>query len=310
MRVYVGVIASGGGAYDAMKAAWLAHVPAPDDGGDFRVDVEFLYGAPAPGGESASSRDRSYDDVPESLVPGVLDKTLRAFRDALAATRDGGYDFFVRTNLSSWYHWAALKTFLESCPSLGLAAGFSPGRDHLSGCNLVVSRDVAEELVRAPYPRRDLDDLETSSVILQTLGIAPRWVSRVDLVYDAAVIVHGRARDAFHVRLKHFDRRADVALVRALVDAYDPGVPTSETVDRALAACGLPGRCTYGPFRRRGRRVRRPRPPRPSSIPRPPSCGRSGPRAASSRSRAPSWSSSGPARARRSRWRRWTSTRT
>ena len=228
MRVAVLVIASPG--YDAFAALWARHAArAPPE-----FAVRFLVTREADG---VPGLNWVFEGVEESTVPGILDKTLLAFRRAL----DEDFDVVVRTNMSSFYHWPALRAFLDASPSRGLAAGLSPDRSHLSGCNLVLSRDVVEHVLahRPELDRADLDDVALSAVLLRDFD--PTWVPRLEFtVVTAPMTRSGRCRallrldgdsaHVFHVRLKTPGARDfDVDNFRALVEAYDPGLSLEAT---------------------------------------------------------------------------------
>lgn len=231
MRVLVLVIASRGEAYDAMRKAWDAH--RPPDG----VDVRFLYG----GGlekrrsETYGGREVTYD-IPESVTPGGLDKTVRYLAEEQELEEK--YQYVVRTNLSSWFHWARLLDWLADKPRRRFAAGYSPCGTHLSGCNLTLSADLANRLATATLNRDLLDDIAWSPWIFANAArVDP--VPRVDLVYESSVILHGQAAAAWHVRLKHADRQLDVRLLESLARQYDPKTDVFAIVEVAAHSIGF-----------------------------------------------------------------------
>lgn len=228
MRVLVLVIASHGEAYDGMRRAWDVHLRAAPA----CIDARFLYGS---GGSGVFDTDVVYEDVPECIVPGALDKTVRFLKDLSAE----GYDYVVRTNLSSWFHWDRLVAWLRGRPRAGFAAGFSPAdRTHLTGCNLTLSRDLAAGLASAPLDRGLVDDLAWSPWLFSAAAVV-ECVPRLDLVYDDHVYLHGDVDAAWHVRLKHTDRDLDVALMDFLAREYDPGQDVAAHAVAALRAVGL-----------------------------------------------------------------------
>ena len=229
MRVLVLVIASRGPAYDAMRRAWARHASARPAG----WRVAWLYGEPSePGAEPSEPGDFVARGVRECITPGALDKTVAALRELL--TDD--YDYVLRTNLSSWFHWRLLAEHLAGCPRARYAAGYSPDGSHLSGCGLLMSRDVAARLAKASLDRGLVDDLAWSAWLARTRDIDIEWTPRIDLVYDDAVLLHpspaAAAGSAWQVRLKHHDRALDARLLELLVAGYDPGAG-------ALSQCEL-----------------------------------------------------------------------
>ena len=237
MRVLVLVLASRGGAYDGMRRAWSAARARAPPG----VTVRFLYGGDGDGGGGDGGDgddgdgDVVYDDIPETIVPGALDKTVRFLS---AANVVDAYDYVVRTNLSSWFHWARLLAWLRDQPRTGFAAGYSPDGTHLSGCNLTLSRDLAKKLATAPLDRGLVDDL-AGSPWLFAYATHLETVPRLDLVYDASVLFHGDAASGWHVRLKHTNRDIDVALLDQLVHSYDPDADLLSQVRLAIYFAGL-----------------------------------------------------------------------
>lgn len=230
MRVLVLIIASHGTEYESLKAEWTAHVDAHCPTG---VDVRFLYGVNdplMPEDYAWSDRDLVYP-VKESTYgavgcrSGVLDKTL------LALKNHDGYDYVVRTNLSSWYHFDKLLRFLEAAPRKRFAAGFSPTKDHLSGCNIIVSGDVAADLAAYGAYGRDLDDLEISKA-LSRMGVSATWVPRIDILNKGGIVPHEEHEQSFHVRLKQPNRADDASCFRALTAVYAPSDTAWGTVKR------------------------------------------------------------------------------
>lgn len=228
MRVLVLVIASRGAAYDAMRVAWGRHAPPAG------WRVAWLYGephdAPEPGDFVAAG-------VPECLIPGALDKTISALRGMPLSE----YDYVLRTNLSSWFHWGVLARYLAESPRARFCAGWSPDGSHLSGCGLLMSSDVAARLAAANDLDRGLvDDLAWSAWLARSRDIAIEWTPRIDLVYDDTVLLHPSpavaAAHAWQVRLKHHDRALDARLLSELVAGYDPGAGSLSQCELAWTA--------------------------------------------------------------------------
>jgi hypothetical protein len=88
----------------------------------------------------------------ESFIPGILDKTIHAMR----LFNLDNYDFFIRTNLSSFFILDKFISFLESLPRKELycspALSWSLTEDgkqyYGSGCLIILSMDCAKFLCR------------------------------------------------------------------------------------------------------------------------------------------------------------------
>ena len=223
VRVLILAIGGPGAVYSAMEHMFDEHFSRHAPPG---FDLWFLHG------QNAFHRARRivFGDINDCVIPGGLDKTLAALR----VLKLEEYDFVVRTNLSSWFHWCGLRDFLLRQPRFGFAAGFSPDLSHLSGCNLMLSSDIAAKLTTADLiDRRLYDDVAISNWLRDfEAGVKWVWVSRIDLVYENSILVHGICDEAFHVRLKHDNRWHDVHLLHELTGLYDSRVSAWATVGR------------------------------------------------------------------------------
>jgi hypothetical protein len=227
-RVLLLCMASGGEAYDRMRSATTCHADtAPDN-----VDVVFAYGRAvspgAPGPPEATPGAVGYD-VEECLIPGLMRKTLCALRDSR------GYDYVVRSNLSTWFHWERLLAWLRAAPRRGLAAGLADDRSHLCGCCMVLSADVVERVLARRselWDSDELDDVALSRVLFE--DFKPAWIPRMDVYVTqppgARLALHVADMDpadaleaTFAVRCKSADRAADAAVMERLGGWYARG---------------------------------------------------------------------------------------
>ena len=229
--VAIVAIASPGPPYDALAPLVVDHFlrSAPPT-----YTLVLLYGDRVPPGAPAPSGHRVRvvaAPFPDTLVPGVLDKTVWWL-----GRHAGAYEYVVRTNLSSWYHWEGLDAYLRAMPGRRAMAGYAPDASHASGCNLILTSDLAAALGAATDLDRGLVDDLAFAAWARARGLSWRPVGRLDLVYEAALLVHEPEVLAFHVRLKHADRAEDPAWFRALADQYDPEQPAVQAVLRAARA--------------------------------------------------------------------------
>ena len=233
MKAVVVAIASTGDPYDDLRCQFERHfaMHAPPC-----FDLVFLYASDAPPDERCDEKfvARCPELATDTLIPGVLQKTVCYLRQM-----PEGYDFVVRTNVSSWYHWDHLRRYLEACPRSGFAAGYSPDGSHLSGCNMVLSADVAALVAGADLETDVIDDVAISRE-LERRGISGRAVSRLDMVYDRTLEVHGPPGEAFHVRLKRYDRGEDVRTFGLLTLMYDGAARAADLVSRLTGADLVP----------------------------------------------------------------------
>lgn len=240
MRVDLLAIASPGQVYDAMKAVTAEHLrSAPPHLG---LRAEFVYGDGVSG--KPTPLDVHYDDVPECMIPGILDKSIAAMRAALDSSNPP--DYIVRTNSSTWFHWDRLAAYLETAPRAGLAAGYSPDRTHLCGCCIVLSADVARALVDFDgYDKTLIDDLAIAQALAR-LGVGVAWIPRVDILADG-IQGHGGEvgldpEEAFQVRVKaclggdSATRQRDAAVLANLMRAYRRGMRDTHDLLRASMA--------------------------------------------------------------------------
>lgn len=205
------------GLYSAMADVVAGHAERMPEG----WACKFVYGADA--GVPANPGN-VVTDVPDSLVPGVLRKTLRALEANIA----GGYDYVIRTNLSTIWMWDRLTAYLEAAPRTGFAAGNADPHcgDHMCGCAIVWSADVARGIVAARdelWTSEEPDDVALSRVtrrLATTIDDVPRLdVSSV--VIPSQTLHPGRRSwwvadaDLTHVRFKGNDRVQDVHAMHA-----------------------------------------------------------------------------------------------
>lgn len=215
MKVLFMVIASPGLPYECFKAIWLLHWQTakrwfPDAG------LWFIHGQHSDT-YAGGQYDRHYP-VEESIIPGLLQKTMLAFKDFL----ESDYEFVIRTNLSSIFIWDRLRAYMEKWKDIADVAGFSETRDHFTGCNIILNRGVVQLL----YENKDSleysveDDLAISRFILKN-DIRYTWAPRYDMI-DNTIALHGTEEplEIFHVRVKGSNRMQDVSAMYELVLAF------------------------------------------------------------------------------------------
>jgi len=120
---------------------------------DPNIDVFFVYGQLP---EPLPDRDESdlvYEDIPESYNPGMLRKTVRAIEELHARCT---YDYFIRTNISTFWNFPELQRHLAVLPRSNCYSGDGPlaGQrwgvcEYLSGTDTIVTPEMIAGLIAA-----------------------------------------------------------------------------------------------------------------------------------------------------------------
>jgi len=80
----------------------------------------------------------------ESIIPGVYYKTIKAFE--LIADK---YDYILRTNVTSFFLFDRLFTFLNKCQKTNIYAGMAHGGGtFVSGAGYIISNDVLNGILK------------------------------------------------------------------------------------------------------------------------------------------------------------------
>jgi hypothetical protein len=101
---------------------------------DYKIDKEYIY-----------------FNVPEIPIPGIFEKTVKAIQ--LFSANDEFWkkvEFINRTNLSSFYIWDRLLSYVEEIPKTNFVGGEindGPFLRYVSGCGILMTRDMAELLI-------------------------------------------------------------------------------------------------------------------------------------------------------------------
>jgi hypothetical protein len=134
----------------------------------------------------------------------ILTKTVDALSFFLPRAP---YTHVVRTNLSSVWDFGELVAYLNSQPSQRFYGGIELKEGGASGAGILLSRDVAERLVRnrrALLSIGTVDDVDIG-IFLRQVGIPLTISRRVDFL-SLAQYEGGRERvpsGTFHYRVKH-----------------------------------------------------------------------------------------------------------
>jgi hypothetical protein len=121
---------------------------------DSEIRTYMVYGKTDNKIENLNQFDLVYDDIEENYNPGMLEKTIRA-AEYINATYE--YDFFVRTNISTFWDFSFLKRNLYNLPTSKCYCGDGPlttsGYDlkngyYLSGTDTIVTPESVKAIIQ------------------------------------------------------------------------------------------------------------------------------------------------------------------
>ncbi len=165
----------------------------------------------------------------ESLVPGILQKTLDGFDYCL---QHFSFEHILRTNISSFFVFPILKQYaLSNLPRIGCYAGVR-GYDQVlfaSGAGFIISPDIVNILLlnRDKTPTLLPDDVAIAH-FLNSLRIPIRSLQRFDFTFekstdqDAEKLAAAASCNTYHFRIKNVYNRAqfDNHYMRLLLRTY------------------------------------------------------------------------------------------
>ena len=136
------VLASAGHVvYDNARKVWKKYMNCNPN-----VKVYMVYGA-ITNLEDQDEHDLVYQDIRECYNPGMLLKTIRAME---YIDKHEKYDYFVRTNISTFWDFEKLLEHIKILPPTLCYSGDGPfaGR-YLSGTDTIVTPEMIKEIIKA-----------------------------------------------------------------------------------------------------------------------------------------------------------------
>lgn len=214
-KLIVLIIASNGPEYSKFQAIWYKYMNRFPE-----IKCFFLFGAD----QEILYKDNSIvTEFKESLIPGVLDKTLHGFE---YINSNFTYDYLLRTNLSSFYRFDLLLRLLEKNRSNYVFAviGYESRIPFPSGAGFILSPDVVELIVKhkAEVNRDIIDDVSIGR-FLHTNKIPVIQAIRYDVTTPKSMdVIEAELgnRNFYHFRLKTLDRGYDVNVMNYLYNRY------------------------------------------------------------------------------------------
>lgn len=224
-KVMVVVLASGDTPFfDQDRRVWHLYKDRHPD-----IKVFIVYGHPFPkdAGAPRADSDLYYPDLPSSEFPQRGVTTRRDFMMMIRRTiramqfvdEHYSYDWFVRTNLSTFWNWFELMAHLDALPSHDCYSGDGPFLDeYLSGYDTIVNGYMVREFLKHTDGILSDDRLHEDQAlgrVFHTIMGAPFLPSRIHFMEHFRTtstqedirrsILEGMAKHADHYRVKNTD---------------------------------------------------------------------------------------------------------
>jgi len=210
--------------------------PFPKDAGVPRPDSD-LYYPDLPAYPDLSA----YPEIPATAFPALIHKTMvrKTIRAMQFLDARYTYDWFLRTNISTFWNWLALLEHLRALPPHNCYSGDGPFLDeYLSGYDTLVNGHMVREFLTHTDRILHDDSLHEDQAlgrVFHTIMGAPFSPARVHYMDHFRTtstredirgsILDGIAKNADHYRIKNLDegvrrrRQIEAAIYRELLDA-------------------------------------------------------------------------------------------
>jgi len=229
MKLLVLIIASDDReVYIELQKLWKIQFKSHED-----VTYYFLKGYPNLNNEVEIHEDTIWVRCIDDFYAGILTKTIKAIKSLVT-----GYDYVLRTNLSSFYVFENLIKTLEKFPRKNCYAGIlgmanhNPPISFVSGCGFVMSKDICESLPSEPTTlwstNHPNDDVSLGKFIFANFPNSYMAIPRIDIHSPEDPVIF--PTDAIHYRVKTSDhdyeirKINDIKIRRQLIDHFYPNL--------------------------------------------------------------------------------------
>ncbi len=213
LKILILIIASDTNpAYSKLQKVWEAYMNSDPK----HFDAYFIRGDADLAAKFEIKRNEITVKTHESLVPGIINKTLLSLEALQPSLHE--YDYIIRTNLSSFYVFPKLLTFLETLPRANCYGGVPLFPCELSpeflnirfiwGAGIIMSNDVVQTLLNESchyekYKAEVPDDVFIG-LIFQKKNIPLTYAPRNDYPTKATWLNNKKSipENAFHFRAK------------------------------------------------------------------------------------------------------------
>lgn len=228
--VIVTVIASRGKIYDQLiEKYWVPmirfvklHYPS--------IHIIMMFGKhETTSGLTLKDKNIFYGTKPDSLVPGIYDKTVECFKHIENSFQ---YKHILRTNVSSFFIIEHLLKYSKSLGNSNIYAGFIGIHLNISFCSgsgFWLSPDIVKQLICNEH-HEDRNTFPDDVAISRILKYVPRTkLPRFDLVNDIDIkdkdklLIYISQKGMYHIRIKNSkNRQLDIDYVQSFTKNLYP----------------------------------------------------------------------------------------
>ena len=174
-RIIVLVLASVGSTYfDQARQVWHLYAHLHPD-----IKVFMTYGHNPTPTHINTTFELVYPDIQEGYWPGMITKTIRAMQ---YIDTHYTYDFFLRTNISTFWDWFKLLQHLLILPLQNCYSGDGPFQnEYVSGTDMIVNGYMIKEFLKHTDKIIHINDAEDKMMgrIFHTIMGAPFLPNRI-----------------------------------------------------------------------------------------------------------------------------------
>jgi len=203
--------------YNELRTLWKLYMNLNSS-----IKCFFLYGHEHLDVQVKEEQNSLTANVKDSLQPGIYEKTSLALNYLINTYPNT--DYFIRTNISSFWVWDMLLEFLKNKPMQNYIS--SPNNDFPSGCGMIMTKDIAQlwaNSYNSDYKNIHLDDV-AFGYILQNNSIDisigyrydifelfsrnllfeyTKYMNNYEKIYAMLIdIIENISENAYHIRLK------------------------------------------------------------------------------------------------------------
>lgn len=203
--------------YKRLQQVWKSYMHEDPE----HFECYFIRSDPKLSSEFLIKKDVIWSKGQESLIPGLLNKTLLSLEAMLPRLDE--FDYVLRANLSSFFVFPRLLNFLKTAPKEKLYCGVRNGygtHDHeagwICGAGILMSLDLAKMLLKdkeklfdldqPPNDCSNMDDIVIGSLFTKNgIQIQPGLCTEIYSVGDWNKIADSMPEGIYHFRIKTLD---------------------------------------------------------------------------------------------------------